>query len=133
MTKQPVRPDASEAHPLLNQYRDVFERTGVDELTIAEAIRALTAAGITQSQIAEAYDKKTSWVSFYQKLNRMPSSLVAYLRDDRVKATTLVKCVERCKDDALVERIIKAIVSEHRRNNYTGRITAREILERVPA
>ena len=47
MTKQSVGPDPAEARRLLEQYREIFMRTETDELTIAETIRILRAAGIT--------------------------------------------------------------------------------------
>lgn len=131
MTKQPTRPDPAEALKMLEQFRPVFMLAEADDVKIADAILELTSAGITQSAIAEAYGKRTSWVSFYQKLNKMPDTLVVYLVMKKVKATTLVKSVDLLGIPKTQQRI-KQIADEHRRIGYNGRITAREIAEWIP-
>lgn len=61
-------------------------------LEIAADINEMLATKlITQKEIATALGERESWVSFINNLNKMPDSLLEYLRDGTVNATTLVK------------------------------------------
>lgn len=122
--------DSEAMLPLLQRADAIFSARGSTALEIAGMISELRTAGFWQTDIAAMFDRQETWVSFYQKLNEIPESLIKHLRAGVITQTALVKSVDRFGTDR-TESTVKAILNERRQTGRPFRITQRELFERT--
>ncbi len=126
---------------LVDGYRDIFQRVNVDDLILAEAVRVLSEAGITQTVMAHHIGRNQTWVSFMFRLAIMPASLLSYRQRNLIGSTALVKTVDKWGPQE-TERRIRAILA-NRKYHVEGqsrriterwsRITEREMMIKLNA
>lgn len=112
---------AEEMLPLLAKAYAVFASRTSTDLECAIMIRDLMSAKLTQTEIADVFSKRETWISFIRKLNALPESLLDYLRRDVVKTTTVLKATHKF-GAAVTERAIKDILTTR-----SGKVTHREL------
>jgi hypothetical protein len=96
------------------------------DLDYAVAIREMKQSRMTQVEIADFFSKQETWVAHINKLNNIPEKLLVFLRNKRIKTTTLVRAVRELGIQQ-TERAIQQIIREY----DPVRITSRDIFEHV--
>lgn len=96
------------------------------KLDYAKAIALLSAdGGLAQSEVARLLNRQERWVSFINKLNLMPQSLLKYL-PATVKATTLIKGVDTFGAHR-VEVAIRVFAARHPGKKLTERALREQV------
>ena len=119
----------AERAAMIARYRPLFNRVDASDLELAAAVREMSHAGVSQTEMERALGgRKQTWFSYMFRLSMIPDSLIAYLRTEQISTTALIKGVDRL-GVATMERTIPVILEKHRRQGVLARITEKELYE----